>query len=421
MSTTKPICLVPLHVVIVGAGIGGLSAAVALANRGHSVLILESTSELSHVGAGVALPPTTRKWYESEGVLQVDDTACVPLEGIEITKWDTGELVTRTAANPAGKQTAIHHGDMQLALLARARELTNVEIRLGARVVDVDLEATVALLADGQRVAGDLIIAADGVKSTLKAKVCPPEAVVPLPTGEAAYRFTLPRELLESDAELRELVQRPWGVRWDGPSCHVVAYPLRNHRLLNVVLIHPDNGDAKESWTSVTDKQNVLADYQGWNPTLLKLIALAPPEVPNFRMFLYSPAPVWVKGSTILLGDSCHAMLPYLGQGVAQAVEDATAIATVLSLIETRKQLPLALRAYESSRKERVDQIQAATYRAREQLHLRDGDAQAARDSQRKATSGTGQNSDVVKMQQSYWTWDAAGVAEKTLAALIIA
>ncbi|KAI8933685.1 hypothetical protein NX059_009404 [Plenodomus lindquistii] len=357
----------------------------------------------------------------TEGVFQADDTTCVPLEGIEITKWDTGELITRTAANPVGKQNAIHHGDMQLSLLARAQELKNIEIRLGARVADVDTEATVALLSGGQRVAGDLIIAADGVKSTLKAKVCPPEAVVPQPTGEAAYRFTLSRDLLESDASLRELVQRPWAVRWDGPSRHVVAYPVRNHRLLNVVLIHPDSGDAKESWTSVTDKQNVLADYQGWNPTLLKLIALAPPEVPNFRMFVYPPSPVWVKGSTILLGDACHAMLPFLGQGVAQAVEDATAIATVLSLIENRQQLPLALRAYESSRKERVNQIQAATFRAREQLHLRDGDAQAARDSQRKATSDTGQNSDVVKMQHSFWTWDAAGVAEKTLAALLVA
>ena len=110
----------------------------------------------------------------------------------------------------------------------------------------------------------------------------------------------------------------------------------------------------------------------------------------------------------------CTPISPYLGQG-------ATAIATVISLIENRQQLPLALRAYESSRKERVDQIQAATYRAREQLHLRDGDAQAARDLERKAASNTGQNSDVVKMQHSYWTWDAAGVAEKTLAALIVA
>ncbi|KAI9037687.1 FAD-dependent oxidoreductase [Aspergillus affinis] len=393
-------------------GIGGLSAAVALASRGHSVLVLESTSQLLHVGAGVALPPTTRRWYELEGVLRLEDSACVPLDGIELTQWDTGDLVTRTAANPVGKQNAIHHGDLQLALLDRCRQLENIKIRLGARVTDVDIEENAVLLATGERVVGDVIVAADGIKSTLKAKVCPPEAAKAQPTGEAAYRFTLSRDLLDSDEELRKLVERSWATRWDGPSRHVVAYPVRDHQLLNVVLIHPDDGQAEESWTSVAEKSNVISDFQGWNPTLRKLIDLAPAAVPNFRMFLYPPSPVWVKGSTVLLGDACHAMLPYLGQGVAQSVEDATAIATVLSMIESQAQLPLALRAYEQSRKERVEPIQAATYKAREQLHLKDKEAQEARDRERKAASESNQNSDVVKMQHSFWVWDAAKVAQ---------
>lgn len=254
----------------------------------------------------------TEATQTAEGVLKIDDPVCVPWDGIEIKKWDTGELVTQTASNPLGKQTAIHHGDLQLALLARAKEISgNIEIRLGTRVVDVDLTSTpnAVILANGERIEGDLIIAADGVKSTIKSKVCPPEAAKAKATGEAAYRFTLPRELLERDEELLGLVQRPWGIRWDGPDAHVVAYPVRGHQLLNLVLIHPDDGHAAESWTTVADKQDVMADFQGWNSTLTKLINLAPPEVPNFRMFLYPPSPVWVKGSTILLGDACHAML----------------------------------------------------------------------------------------------------------------
>jgi salicylate hydroxylase len=104
---------------------------------------------------------------------------------------------------------------------------------------------------------------------------------------------------------------------------------------------------------------------------------------------------------------------------VAQAVEDAIAITTVLSIIESKEQLPLALRAYETSRKERVEQIVAATYQAKQQLHLKDEKAQALRDMERKGASEAKENSDVVKMQHSYWVWDAAEVARGALSDLI--
>lgn len=240
-----------------------------------------------------------------------NDSVCVALEGIELVKWDSGSLVTRTVANAVGKQNAIHHGDMQLALLSRARQLSNIEIRTAVRVLDVETESKSVILANQERIEGhDLVIVADGVKSALKTKICLAEAAYAKPTGEAAYRFTLDRSLLEPDAELLAFVQHSWATRWDGSARHVVAYPVRNHQLLNVVLIHPDDGDISgESWTSVTDKQNVVADFQGWDPRLMRLIALAPAQVPNFRMFAHPPSPSWFKGATVLLGDACHAML----------------------------------------------------------------------------------------------------------------
>lgn len=112
---------------------------------------------------------------------------------------------------------------------------------------------------------------------------------------------------------------------------------------------------------------------------------------------------------------------PYLGQGIAQAVDDATAIAAVLSAVQHREQLPLALQAYEASRKERVEQIQAATRQAREHLHIKDREAQEERDRQRKEASEANQNSDVVKMQHSYWQWNAAELAQSVLAKLVAA
>lgn len=171
---------------------------------------------------------------------------------------------------------------MQGALLARAKGLSSIKIRLGAKVADVDIETSTIILTDCEHVEGyDLIIAADGVRSIIKTKACPPEAARAQPTGEAAYRFTLDRSLLECDEELLSLVKRPWATRWDGPSRHIVACSVRDHQCLNVVLIHPDDGGAhfEESWTSVTDKQNAVADLKGWDPRVLKLIALAPDEV----------------------------------------------------------------------------------------------------------------------------------------------
>lgn len=120
--------------------------------------------------------------------------------------------------------------------------------------------------------AGDLIIAADGVKSIIKQKVCSPEACKAQPTGEAAYRLTLSRKILETDKELLELVQRSRAKRWDGPGSHVVAYPLQNHEVLNVVLIHPDDSHEEGSWTTVAEKRHAVAAFQDWNPTVRKLI-----------------------------------------------------------------------------------------------------------------------------------------------------
>lgn len=281
----------------------------------------DSNSHLNPIQPRLVGPEAEDLHTTAEGVLQLNDEACVALDGIELRNWGTGDLITKTAANPAGKQNAIHHGDLQLALLSRAQTFPNIEIQMNARVVDIDIEATSVTTSTGKQQSADLIVAADGVRSTIKPYVCPPEAAKAVPTGDAAYRFTLPRQLLElqstsndysgpdQDALLR-LIRRPWASRWDGPCKHVVVYPIRNHQLLNIVLIHPDReGQAEESWTSMADKAHVAEDFRGWDPRLRKLIELAPQKVANFRLFVHEVCPVWHKGHTVLLGDACHAML----------------------------------------------------------------------------------------------------------------
>lgn len=240
-------------------------------------------------------------------MLLADDPACHAAEGFESRRWDTGKTIARTAFPPEKRAFPILHADLKLALTSRVKDLDNVEIRFNSRVADVDTESPEVILATGERIGGDLIIIADGVGSKLKWKVCPSETERAQPTGDAAYRLVLSRELLEEDEELLTLIQDSWIKRWDGPRGHSVAYPVHNHELLNVVLIHPDE-NAEESWAFTTKKNHVIADFQGWNPTLRKLIDLAPDDVPNFRILAHSPSPAWVKGAVILLGDACHAM-----------------------------------------------------------------------------------------------------------------
>lgn len=178
--------------------------------------------------------------------------------------------------------TSIHRGDLELALVSRARELDNIEIKLGSRVVDVDTDSPAVYIDTGERINGDLVIVADGVNSTLKWKICPSELETAQSTGDAAYRLILPRQLLEKDDELLALVQQAWVKRWDGPGGHVIAYPVHNRELLNVVFVHPDDEDrAEESWKSMTEKHRVVAAFQGWNSVL---------RVSRFRSVKFSSA-----------------------------------------------------------------------------------------------------------------------------------
>jgi salicylate hydroxylase len=201
-------------------------------------------------------------------VLRVDDPLCGAAEGFEARRWDTGEVISRTEVASKGKLMFIHRGDLQLALTARIEGLDNVEIRLDSRVIDIDPQSPEIVLWTGDRISGDLIIVADGVNSRLKDKIRPSESEIVQPMGDAAYRLCFERQLFDNDADLLDLVQVMWIKRWDGPSGHVIAYPIHNREMLNVVLMHPDDGLAEESWKSMTEKKYVINAYEGWDPII---------------------------------------------------------------------------------------------------------------------------------------------------------
>ncbi|KAL3491945.1 hypothetical protein BJX62DRAFT_251033 [Aspergillus germanicus] len=409
----------PLDVVIVGVGIGGIAAALTLGLRGHHITILESAPKLMEVGAGIQVSPNMLRLFDRWGVSPLIHAKDVALERIHVRRWQDGSLLGTMPVNKTfGQQVVIHRADLHNALIEKALELENVELRVNSHVANVDFNSTTVTLANGTVVGADIIIAADGIKSALRDYLLGKDASKPMATGDAAYRIMLTRSVMENDPELKRLIEVPEATRWLGPERHLIAYPVRNHELYNIVLLHPDRHGIEESWTTKGSKQRMVDDYEGWDPIVTKLIDLVPDdEVLEWKLCLHPPLKTWIKGSVALIGDACHPMLPYVAQGAAQAVEDAAALGIVLSKITSKQEIPLALKAYEKSRRERAETVQQSGSLNRITLHLPDGPEQLARDEQFRASLTGGENPDKWsdrKTQEFLWGWDAEKAALQT-------
>ncbi|KAE8340024.1 hypothetical protein BDV24DRAFT_164702 [Aspergillus arachidicola] len=402
---------------LIDTGIGGMAAALTLGSKGHHVIILESAPKLLEVGAGIQVSPNMLRIFDRWGVSPLIHSKDVALEHIHVRRWQDGSLLGTMPVNKTyGQQVVIHRADLHNALIDQALALPNVELRVNSTVTDVQFDPACVTLADGTVVQGDVVIAADGIKSTIRGHLLgedsPSKAI---PTGDAAYRIMLPRGVMEKDPELKELVDEPQATRWLGPDRHIIAYPVRKHELFNVVLLHPDGHGVEESWTTKGSKQEMVDNYRGWDRRVRKLIDMvAEDEVLEWKLCLHSPLKTWIKGSVALIGDACHPMLPYVAQGAAQAVEDAAALGVLLSTISSKHEIPIALRAYEKSRKQRAETVQQSGSANRVTLHLPDGPEQQARDEQFRLSMTGGSNPDRWadrETQNFLWGWDAEKAA----------
>lgn len=167
-----------------------------------------------------------------------------------------------------------------------------------------------------------------------------------------------------------------------GPHGHIMAYPIKNNTVYNMVLIHPqkETQDADESWTSKGDKKEMMNFYKNWNGMVKDLLSYVPDgEVMEWTLNSHRPLPSWIENKCVLIGDACHPMLPYVSQGAAQAIEDAGLLTCALSLAG-KEELDTALKVYEAVRKERGEKIQNSAAVTRKALHLVDGEEQRKRD-----------------------------------------
>ncbi|KAJ7195382.1 hypothetical protein GGX14DRAFT_475214, partial [Mycena pura] len=391
-----------LHILIVGCGIGGLSAAYCLGRAGHKITVLERASEISDVGAGIQLAPNLSRllirWGLGKQLLQ---RASKP-EGIVFLRYATGERIGWTqwgdkmAAEYGAPYYHIHRADLLDMLHTLATPF--MTLRLNSKVVAIDPSAACVTLENGDTLSGDLIVGADGLKSVVRTAIVAGPERAPIHTGDSAYRAIVPTAAMRADPSLRGLVDSREMVNWMGPEKHIIGYSIRAGAEYNLVLSHP-NSAVRESYMAEGSVAQMRADFANWEPRIPKLLQLA--EKTYILPLMYrEPIDNWVHATNkvVLLGDAAHPMLPSRAQGAAMAVEDAAVLGTLLAHL-TRTDDPAAglgvlLRAYQALRQPRTAETQRAALTNFDVFHLPDGPDQLARDANMRAAALDAANAD---------------------------
>jgi len=344
----------PLRAAIVGGGIGGLSAANALLRRGLDVTVYEQASKLGEVGAGLAVFPNALRVLERMGLKEALARVGAKYgEGSEYYRMDGTPVAPITTTDSSGWNGihGLHRADL-LDVLADA--LPEGTVRTSHKCVDFEQDADEARLtfANGETATADVVIAADGIHSVLQKHVV--ETARPVHSGSVAYRG-----LLEAD----KLPGWRKGAcqLWMGQGKHFMTYPVRSGTLINYVAFIPTSEETRESWSAVGDRDKLAAEFTGWDPRVTGLLE----KVETcFWWGLYDRQPLdtWTNGRLVLLGDAAHAMLPHLGQGANQAIEDGVALGVLLEG-QTPGRVAEILPHYEKLRRERAYIVQGEARR----------------------------------------------------------
>jgi salicylate hydroxylase len=372
-----------LSIAIVGGGIGGLAAALSLLQAGLDVHVYEQARTISEVGAGIAVSPNASRILYRLGLAdELEKMGVKPLAWHQ-RRWDDGRTLIRTPLAGAMEaafgfpQYQMHRADLVNTLV---RALPSERLHVGHHLASfVDHGDHVeAEFENGTHIGFDALVGADGIHSTLRQILFGPEK--PHFTGCVAYRGLIPADrLTHLDLEVTSQI-------WMGPGKHFVHYYVQSGRLVNFVAVIEQDAWTKESWTDRGEVADVLAAYQGWHPQVRSILE-AVDETFKWALFDRKPMAHWSAGRVTLLGDACHAMLPFMAQGAAQAIEDGVTLAACLSQIPA-EEIPKALRRYEGLRLVRTSRVQGLAEANKTRLHLPDGQAQQARDAQ-MARGGT--------------------------------
>jgi salicylate hydroxylase len=394
----------PRRVQIVGAGLGGLAAGIALARAGAEVQITEGALALAEVGAGIQLSPNAVKALRWLGV---DAEAARPFrpDALELRMFNSGRHVYRAPLDKAAEARwdapylQVHRADLQ-AVLLDAAQAAGVDLRLGMSVTGYEIEdggasarlilrpthklAPVAApvieerrkrpravslnpmreaavpMPDALRDdAFDLILGADGIRSAIRAQMLPMAGDVKF-SGNVAFRGTVPAGALAPG------LLRPVASVWMGPKRHFVHYYVRGGALVNFVAVCERAEWTPEGWSAVGDIAALRAEFADWHPSVRGILSAAD-TVHEWGLFHHAPFETWHEGPVALLGDAAHPMAPFLAQGAAMAFEDAVTLGRALPIYGVR----YGLEAYEKLRAGRCARMQEAAARTGRRFHSR--------------------------------------------------
>lgn len=367
-----------LRVALVGAGIGGLTAALALQRSGVEVEVFEQATAFGEVGAGIQVSANGTRCLFSLGLeAAVHEVASLPA-GKQIQLWSTGQawklfdLGQASVARYGFPYLMLHRADLHRVLARAVLSAQPGSIHLGARYLrHEECDGGVLLEVEGRSPARfDALVGADGIHSAVRARLF--GAGTPWFTGCMAWRGLVPMDSLPSH------LAAPMGTNWVGPGAHVITYPVRRGELLNFVGVVEKRGWTHESWNSRGSVDECLRDFTGWHEDV-RTIVRAIDQPYQWALLGRDPMPRWSQGRTTLLGDACHPTLPFLAQGAMMAIEDGVVLARCLAALPDAP--AEAFLRYESLRHERTARIVRGSADAARRFHdprLADAEGAAA-------------------------------------------
>ncbi|RAK95836.1 FAD/NAD(P)-binding domain-containing protein [Aspergillus ibericus CBS 121593] len=352
----------PLQVLIVGAGIAGLTAAIALGKQEHHVVILEKSKFSREAGAAIHVPPNCTallNWLD----IDPKDFGGTLLE--QIHRYDhLGNLryqrdFTEIRQKWQAEWYLVHRVDLHNYLKQRALETAT--LHMGCKIVNIDVasERPSVTLDNGERFEGDILLGADGLHSIVRNEIGQ-NSPYPFPAGKSCFRWLLPTDDLRHLPATQDTVRDPGVfIEWAGEDRRLVAYPCSDNKMFNLCAFLPtaEAGGTAEGWQAIGSKEALVAGFSEFSPDVKELVDGADENLKVWELFDMKTLPSWVRRYSALLGDAAHPFQPYMGQGGAMAIEDAVSLAVLLPAGTRVENIPQRLALYEQARRSRVEMV----------------------------------------------------------------